>query len=84
MKIMIIAASSLPIPAYRGGATETLVTQLLQSEVVKNEASLCIDVYSHCSGTDFKDGNISYYFCDITTREVLYRKMFRVNVVKKN
>lgn len=78
MKIMIMAASSLPIPAYQGGATETLITQLLQNSQVKNKDDLYIDVFSHCEGANFKDGNISYYFFKMTHQEILYNKLFRI------
>ena len=33
-RIMIIAASKLPIPAYKGGATETLITNLLNDKLI--------------------------------------------------
>lgn len=65
MNILIIAASDLPIPAYKGGATETLVTELLSREKIKN-GSFHIKVYSHCKGKTFVDGNVEYCFLEKT------------------
>lgn len=58
-KVMFIAASDLPIPAYLGGATETLTEQLLLSN--NSFDSYDVTVYSNCdykneviNGIDFK------------------------------
>lgn len=71
MKIMIIAASDLPIPAYKGGATETLVSDLLDRDKVKMNPQMEIVVYSHCLGTDFKDGNVQYHYL----KKTLFQRM---------
>ena len=63
-KVLIIAATNLPIPAYKGGATETLVTDFLNlasaDEGAKNEIQF--DVYSNCAGEDFNVNNVHYHF----------------------
>ena len=44
MRIAVIAAADLPIPAVKGGATETLVTHLLSENSIYKQ--VYIDVYS--------------------------------------
>ncbi|MBR0535938.1 MAG: glycosyltransferase family 4 protein [Clostridia bacterium] len=78
MKIMIIAAAGLPIPAYKGGATETLVTELLKN--IKNEDDLQIDVFSSCKKeADYTDGegNIKYFYIQQNLFDKLYTQFFR-------
>lgn len=67
MKIMIIAASNLPIPAFRGGATETIVSDLLNNHIISNNETILIDVFSNCSGTIIKKKNMNFYFYEKTT-----------------
>ena len=86
MRIMIIAASDLPIPAYKGGATETLITDLLEREEIKSNSSLAIDVFSHCSGERFSDGNVTYYFYKKRLWEKIYffvMRIIRICLLKK-
>ena len=61
-RIMIIAASKLPIPAYKGGATETLITNLLNDKLIVDNDNYSIDVYSHCEGEKIDGKNVNYYF----------------------
>ncbi len=78
MKIMIIAAAGLPIPAYKGGATETLVTELLKN--IKIEDDLQIDVFSSCKKeADYTDGegNIKYFYIQQNLFDKLYTQFFR-------
>lgn len=79
MKIMIVAAAGLPIPAYKGGATETLITELLSH--IKVEDDLEIDVFSSCKKeenyTEGK-GNIKYFYIQESLFDKLYTQFFRV------
>lgn len=70
MKIMIIAASHLPIPAYKGGATETLITDLLKR--MKKYGNIEIVVYSHCNGNERKEKNIKYCYLKRTLFQKIY------------
>ena len=63
-KVLIIAATNLPIPAYKGGATETLVSDFLNLASADEEAQneIQFDVYSNCAGKDFNVNNVHYHF----------------------
>lgn len=79
MKIMIVSAADLPIPAYKGGATETLMTELLKK--IQPDDDLSIDVYSHCAKqAAYSDGNayIRYHYVPKTWFDKLYTFFFRV------
>ncbi len=78
MKIMIIAASSLPIPAYKGGATETLVTNLLNKLEDIGESDLHIDVYSHCYGVNYEKRISAYHFLPKIWIEYVYQFVMRI------
>ena len=71
MDIAIIAASDLPIPAFKGGATETIITELLNDKTVNNP-DLHIDVYSHCEGETIEKNNVTYHFYKKGKIEGLY------------
>ena len=78
MKIMIVAASSMPIPAYKGGATETLMTGLLSK--IQPSDNLFADVYSNCgkeSGYSEGGGHIKYHYIPPTAFDRLYTLFFR-------
>lgn len=76
MKIMMVAASELPIPAYKGGATETLISDLLDRDNIKLNPELDIVVYSHCQGEDFRDGNIYYRYLKKTVFQRIHFLFF--------
>lgn len=78
MKVLIMAAADLPIPAYKGGATETIVTDFLNSDEVQLKKDFLFDVFSHCKGNDFNIGNVSYYFFQNTLYEKVMFVLFRV------
>lgn len=79
MKIMIVAATDLPIPAYKGGATETLVTELLKK--VTPEDHLLIDVYSNCvKEAHYSNGNndVKYHYIPKNRFDKMYTFFFRI------
>lgn len=79
MRILILAASHLPIPAYKGGATETLITNLLQQ--LKESDNLEVIVYSHCKREQnylTQHKNVKYYYFEETLFEKLYTNLFRI------
>ena len=79
MKIMIAAAAYLPIPAFKGGATETLITELL--EQVKSEDGLQIEVFSNCAKEPgFSDGDdtVKYRYIPRTLFDRVYTQFFRI------
>lgn len=80
MNVMIVAAAFLPIPAYKGGATEGIVTDVLNHPLFKNNKDLKVTVVSHCEGKDFTDGNVGYYFIK---RTILDRVKLQVRRIKR-
>lgn len=77
-RIMIVAASYLPIPAYKGGATETLMTELLDR--LKDNADYQFDVYSFCEPEgDYKtkSGSVTYHYIKPSLKDNLYLQFFR-------
>lgn len=79
MKIMVVSAAAMPIPAYKGGATETLITQLLNK--IQPSDDLGVDVFSNCGKeADYSDGNnyIKYHYVAASACDRLYTLFFRV------
>lgn len=76
--ILILSASNLPIPAYKGGATETLITDLLNSKLLSESTKYRFEVYSHCNGESFSKDNVSYNFIEPNTFEKMYLLFFRI------
>lgn len=79
MRIMVVSATAMPIPAYKGGATETLVTQLLNK--IQPSDDLSIDVFSNCGKeADYSGGNeyIKYHYVAASALDRLYTLFFRV------
>ena len=79
MKIMMVTASNMPIPAYKGGATETLMTQLLNK--IQPSDNLYIDVFSNCAKKqNYSDGNdyIHYHYIEPSFFDHLYTQFFRI------
>lgn len=75
IKILIIAAADLPIPAYKGGATETLTEKLLAiDENIDND--FMITVYSRCNYKNFSTGKVDYRYLPKTNRDRLTFKFF--------
>ncbi len=77
-KIMIVAASHLPIPAYKGGATETLMTELLDR--LKDNMNYQFDVYSFCESKKeytFESGSVKYHYIKPSIKDNLYLQFFR-------
>lgn len=72
IKLLIIAAAELPIPAIKGGATETLIGELLKRESIRFSDDLDITVASHCKGNDKKDGIVKYTFFPKTCYEKIH------------
>lgn len=79
MKVMIVSATDLPIPAYKGGATETLITELLNK--INPNDNLFIHVYSNCAKKEeYFEGNnfIKYKYVPKTLFDKFYTFLFRV------
>ena len=76
--ILLLAASNLPIPAYKGGATETLITDFLNSNLIEDNSKYRFEVFSHCEGESFSKGNVLYRFIKPNTFEKLYLLFFRI------
>lgn len=75
----MVAAANMPIPAYKGGATETLMTQLLNK--INPSDGLYIDVFSNTEKlSDYSDGNsyIKYYYIKPNAFDRLFTLFFRI------
>ncbi len=77
-KIMIVGAANLPIPAYKGGATETLMTELLNH--LKDSKDYQFDVYSFCEFEKeyvTKNGSVTFHYLKPSLKDKLYLQFFR-------
>lgn len=75
--ILIIVDSGLPIPAFKGGAVETLVDYIIEEN--EKEKKVNIDVYSSCSKpSDIKKNNklVNYYYINIKSIDYFISKCF--------
>ncbi len=78
MKIMMISATDLPIPAYKGGATETLMTELLSTDLILKNNDIEIDVFCHCAGENFSNGNVNYCYIAPNIFDRVYFTFYRI------
>lgn len=82
-KIAIISPGYLPIPAIQGGAVETLIDLLINSEKVTSKYD--VDVYSkYNSKITEKDKNkkVNYYYIDTSSKLNCISKIYRYIINK--
>ena len=75
-KILIISPCNLPIPAYKGGAVETLIESIIN----QNELNKKLDIYLYCI---YDENNISKVDEYNNTKFIFYKEPILINIFDK-